>query len=199
MSHRRRASTARPALLLVIVLVGALGWPTSPAGAAVAGPVPELEPYASYQPQTGCSPRPKPGTVVLARWTVRTFGGRLGSISRACGPGTSEHKEGRAFDWGVNVRSRADRLRVRRFLETIFAPDAAGNRHVRARRMGIMYVIWADRMWSAWDGFRPEPYLSSSCPTVRRCSPTLRHRDHVHVSITRPAARGLTSWFADRL
>jgi hypothetical protein len=65
--------------------------------------------------------------------------------------------------------------------------------------MGIVYVIWNDRMYPAWDRFEPEAYLSSSCPTPKRCSPTLRHRDHLHVSLSRRGARGLTSWYAGRL
>ena len=54
-------------------------------------------------------------------------------------------------------------------------------------------------MYPAWTHFRPEPYLSSSCPTLRRCSATLRHRDHVHVSLSLAGAKGLTSWYAGRL
>jgi hypothetical protein len=60
-------------------------------------------------------------------------------------------------------------------------------------------VIWNDRMWSAWDRFEPEPYLSSSCSSRKRCSQTLRHRDHVHISLTRKGGRGETSWFEKRL
>ena len=29
--------------------------------------------------------------------------------------------------------------------------------------MGIMYIIWNDHMYSAWDQFEREDYLSSSC------------------------------------
>lgn len=204
MSHLRQAPRARLVLLLTLVVIGSLGWPAGSVRADVSvpdPPVPEvnvIEDYAHYEPQTTCSPRAKPGTITLGRWTVRSFGGRFGSISRSCGPGTSEHKEGRAFDWTVSVRSGADRMRVRRFLDSLFATDAAGNPHARARRMGVMYVIWNDRIWSAGGGFRSEPYLNSSCRTLRRCSPTLRHLNHVHISITRSAARGLTSWYAGR-
>jgi hypothetical protein len=65
--------------------------------------------------------------------------------------------------------------------------------------MGVMYLIWDDRMYPAWTGFEPEPYLSSSCQTRRRCSATLRHRDHLHVSLSGRGARGLTSWYEGRL
>ena len=57
--------------------------------------------------------------------------------------------------------------------------------------MGIMYVIWNDHMYSAWDQFEKESYLSSSCKRRKNCSATLRHRNHVHISLSRraPAAR----------
>lgn len=165
---------------------------------AVGAPVP-IEDYAPYQPATRCAPAAKPGTVVLARWTVARYGGRSIGISRACGGSRSEHQEGRAFDWAADVRRPADRLRVARLLIALLATDGAGNPDALARRMGIMYLIWNDRIYSAWDGFQPRPYLSSSCRTLARCSPTLRHRDHVHVSLTRGAAQGHTSWYAGRL
>lgn len=158
-----------------------------------------IEGYAPYQPATRCAPAAKPGTVVLARWTVGRYGGRLIGISRACGGSRSEHQEGRAFDWAADVRRPADRLRVARLMLALLATDAAGNPDALARRMGIMYLIWNDRIYSASDGFQPRPYLSSSCRTLARCSPTLRHRDHLHVSLTRGAAQGHTSWYAGRL
>ena len=53
-----------------------------------------------------------------------------------------------------------------------------------------MYVIWNDRMYAAYDGFVEKRYLSSGCRTRRTCSPTLRHRDHLHISLTRPGREG---------
>lgn len=167
---------------------------------APASAVRPLEPYADYQPATRCSPAAKPGTRMLARWLVNRHGSH-DSISRSCRRGsavTSEHQEGRAIDWFVDATTPRGRAAARRVLDDLFAPDAAGNRAVKARRMGVMYVIWNDRMYSAWREFRPEPYLSSSCPSRRRCSATLRHRDHVHVSLTRRAARAQTSWYVAR-
>jgi hypothetical protein len=122
-------------------------------------------------------------------------------MSRSCprkeGP-SSDHHTGRAFDWSVDATRPGDRRRVRAFLRQIFATDRRGERHALARRMGIAYVIWDDTTYQAWDRFRGEPYLSSSCKTRRKCSKTLRHRDHVHVSLSRAGARGRTSWFERR-
>lgn len=159
-----------------------------------------IEDYASYQPQTRCAPKAKPGTEVLGRFLVRRYGGAYGGISRACSrTSTSEHAEGRAFDWTNAATTRAGRRTARAFLADVRATDRAGKTDALARRMGIMYVIWNDRIYSAWNGFDPEPYLSSSCTKVKRCSATLRHRDHVHISLTRKAARGQTSWYDGRL
>ncbi len=155
-----------------------------------------IEPYAGYQPQTTCRQRPKPGVLTLADWLV-AHGGGYGPITRACSSSsTSEHQESRAFDWILDARSDADRALVSALLDELFAPDDLGQPHALARRMGIMYVIWDDTMYAAYDGFAPKRYLSSSCRTRRTCSPTLRHRDHLHVSLTRKGARGLTSWYA---
>ncbi|HVK26917.1 MAG TPA: hypothetical protein VM575_01135 [Nocardioides sp.] len=183
---------------LVTTLVALLALVPAVAAAGASRGLP-LEDYAAYQPATRCAPAAKPGTLVLARWTVNRYGGRFGGISRACGGSRSEHQEGRAFDWSVDVRRPADRARVARLMRDLFATNAAGEADALARRMGIMYLIWNDRIWSAWDGFEPHPYRSSSCPALRRCSRTLRHLDHVHISLTRGAAVGHTSWFVGRL
>ncbi len=170
----------------------------SPAGAAYA----PVEPYAGYEPQTQCSPPAKPGTTVLGRWIVATHRGGFGPISRSCAGGSvSEHKEGRAFDWRLSARSAADRARAARFLQQVLATGPSGEPAELARRMGIMYAIWNDRMYPAYNGFRAKPYVSSSCrgKPLRRCSRTLRHRDHMHISLTRAGGLGRTSWYIGRV
>ena len=170
-------------LVTCVVLVVA----PAPAGA--------IEDYPRYQPATKCSPKAKPGTKQLGHWLVRQYGGGFGPISRKCGGSRSEHTEGRAFDWTLNAARKADRRRAKGFLDRAFATDAHGNTDALARRMGIMYVIWNDRMYAAWEGYDAEPYLSSGCPSKKKCSKTLRHRDHMHISLTRRAARAETSWY----
>ena len=167
---------------------------------ASATETPPIDDYSPYVPQTNCNPTPKPGTKVFAAWLVRRHGGGSGTIGRSCkGTSVSEHKEGRAFDWVLDARSTADRLRARAFLDQVFATDAAGNTHSLARRMGIMYVIWNDHMWSSYAQFERRDYLSSSCKDVQHCSRTLRHRDHMHISLSRLGGKGLTSWYVGRL
>jgi hypothetical protein len=154
-----------------------------------------IEPYAGYQPQTRCLQTPRPGVLMLADWLVARGGG-YGPISRACSrSSTSEHQESRAFDWLLDAEDPVDLALAQALLDEVLAPDDLGEPHALARRMGIMYIIWNDRMYASYDDFEPKRYLSSSCRTKRSCSPTLRHRDHLHVSLTRKGARGRTSWY----
>ena len=158
-----------------------------------------LEDYASYQPQTGCSPTAKPGTKQLSRWVVNHFDGGYGPIGRPCrSGGTSEHKEGRAFDRTLDATKKADRQRAAVMMERIFRARRDGQEHVLARRMGIMYIIWNDHMYSADNRFEKRDYLSSSCTAKADCSTTLRHRNHMHISLIRKAARAETSWYVSR-
>ena len=154
-----------------------------------------MEAYADYQPQTRCRRTPRTGILLLADW-LTARGGGYGPISRDCsGSSTSEHKESRAFDWLLDARDPADAALAAALLDEVLAPDDTGEPHALARRMGIMYVIWDDTMYASYDAFAPKRYLSSSCRTRRRCSPSLRHRDHMHISLSRKGARGLTSWY----
>ncbi len=163
-----------------------------PSAAFAALPV---EGYAGYAPQNTCSPNAKPGTTKLATWLQKTYPG-TGSmgISRSCRDGgVSEHKEGRAFDWAADVNSARDRAAVADFLARAFATDAEGNQHALARRMGIMYLIWNDRIYSSYHGFKARPY--APCAVVTNCSATARHRNHVHLSLSRAGGNGTTSWY----
>ena len=191
MSFRTIVGRSIALLATTLLIVG-----VPPAGAAYA----PVEPYAEYQPQTRCSPKAKAGTVALGRWLVRTHGGRFGAISRSCaGRSVSEHKEGRAFDWTLDVRRARDRASAARFLRAAFATGPSGEHAELARRMGIMYVIWNDRIYSSYRQFSAKPYLNASCRRLSKCSRTLRHRDHLHISLTRAAGLGWTSWYAGRV
>ena len=190
----------RSLLVTVLVVAGlALGPAVSPAAvASVDGGGLPVDDYARYEPQTGCSKQPKPGTTALGVYLVATYGGSGGAVNRPCaGSGASEHKDGRAIDWVLDADDPVDRRRAKEFLAAAFATDAEGNPHALARRMGIMYVIWSDRYYAAYNQFQEESYLSSSCRNKRKCSKTLRHRDHMHISLSRAGGRGLTTFYVD--
>jgi hypothetical protein len=190
------ASTKRSLFKISLCAVTAvilLAMLPSAAGAAETG----IEAFPNYRPQTKCSPKAKPGTMMLAAYLMRHYkgSGSLG-ISRSCAAsGVSEHKEGRAFDWALNARSGRDRHYATDFLHRLRRTDRFGHTDALARRMGIMYVIWNDHIYSATYRYKKHRYLNAGCRTLRRCSAALRHRNHMHISLTRAAAQGSTSWY----
>src|SRR6185436_19657758 len=114
-----RSACRASARLLVVLLGLVLSVPV----AALAADAATVEDYAAYQPQTKCRPKAKPGTTYLGHWLVRKYGGGFGSIARSCGGGTSEHLEGRAFDWTLDASRKADRQRAKAFLDRAFRTD----------------------------------------------------------------------------
>ena len=198
---RSRTTTVLAAAALVCagLVTGMLG-PGVPQARAV-GDSPLVDAPAPYEGQVTCTKAPRPGTVALASWLMRTYPatGSMGLMRGCRVGGRSEHKDGRAFDWKADVRKKKTRRAAYDFIRKALATDAAGNPHALARRMGIMYLIWNDHIYSAWGGFEPADYLNGGCRSLKACSRTLRHRDHVHISLGRPGARAATSWFVHRL
>lgn len=146
------------------------------------GPVDD---YAPYQPQRLCHSLPKPGAVALAKLLLDAYPDTTSyGIGRACDAGPrSEHKEGRAFDWGAGVRDDREAAAVEDLLQRLLATDQDGNEHALARRLGVMYIIWDGHIWSSYraaDGWRP--YSGPSA-----------HTDHVHISLSWDGALGRTS------
>ena len=148
----------------------------------------EIEGFARYEGQSTCDPTPKPGTLALRDLLLSRYPSTnsLG-VSRACDVGgQSEHKEGRAFDWGADITNAADVAAVDDFLGALLATDDAGHKQALARRMGVMYVIWNQQIWGAYDsnaGWRPY-------------DGTNPHTDHVHISLSWAGARAETSYWS---
>ncbi len=150
---------------------------------------PEIDDYQPYDGQSTCAPTERPGVQDFRDMLLMEFPHTADwGITRACGAGgTSEHKEGRALDWRVDVfteRETADQL-----IAWLMATDEFGNKHAMARRLGVMYIIWDKKIWGSYNpdaGFRPY-----SCGgDVTSC-----HQDHVHFSFGWPGARQQTSWW----
>ena len=189
-------------IVALAVAVSSFAATASPAVAG-SGSVPtfgrSIEGYTPYQPQRTCSRAASAGAVRLSRWLLARYRGSSSSgIMRACSAGgTSEHKDGRAFDWHVDYRTSRGRAQGLAFLKLALANDRYGNRDAIARRMGIMYIIWNDRIYSASRGFSPRAYVHPACrgKAVSRCSPTLRHLDHMHISLGWAGARAVTSFW----
>ena len=190
--HLTRAVTAALAWSLVAaVLVGLNASPAEAVVPKLAGTyTAAIEPLARYVGQSTCSPKAKPGTVAFANLLLRTYpNSRSLGISRACNVGgQSEHKEGRAFDWGVSVHSARDRASVNALIQWLFKSDAYGNRYAMARRLGIQYIIWNHRIWGSYAAGAGWRKYTGSNP----------HTDHVHFSLSWAGARKQTSFWHPR-
>jgi hypothetical protein len=148
-----------------------------------------IEGMPSYQPQVICDPVAKPGVVALGGLLTATYPDTtVVDIARSCTSeaGTSEHKDGRALDWGANYKNTQQVAEVHAVFSWLFAPDAQGNPNAMLRRLGIMYIIWNKQIWGSWS-HSWQPY---SCSGVTAC-----HQDHVHFSFDWAGALKKTSFW----
>lgn len=194
---RSLTRSSRPLVGLVLTLALALVGATvaAPAGAAELPPGPTapaaapdpIDAYVPYQGQSTCDPTVKPGAKYLVDLLQSYYRvGRNSGITRGCSVGgQSEHKEGRAVDWAVNVAHPAEKAAADQFVHWLTATGPDGKVGYNARRLGVMYVIWNRQMWSnssASAGWRP---YTGAQP----------HTDHVHISLSWNGAYMRTSWW----
>ena len=185
-------------MLLATAAVAAIAL-TPLATASSALPVPRAavrlpataEALAPYVPQDSCNPVAKPGVVAFRTLMLATYKrGSDGGIVRACADGaTSEHKEGRAWDWMLDVRNPQDAAVASAVLQFLLAAGPHGEPAWNARRLGIMYIIWDGQIWGAYrpsDGWRP--YTGTS-----------EHTDHIHFSFSWAGAWKRTSWWTGKV
>src|SRR4051795_2795659 len=161
-----------------------------------------IEPFAAYVEQTACDPTRRPGTVRLARLladTYRSYSGASWGATYACGTDgdRSEHYDGRAIDWMVSVRSAPQYAAAKAALGWLLATDRAGHQAAMARRLGVMYLIYNNRMWGSWDG-RWHDYNNCAHRTSR-ADDNACHRTHVHISLSWNGATGHTSFWTKRV
>lgn len=172
------------------------------APAALAAPrSPQFGPHidaTTYQAQSTCSPSPKPGVEAFRKLVMDAYPNTgYGYISRACHIGaTSEHKEGRAWDWMVDANNTRQRAAADDLIGWLTTSDGHGNPHAMARRTGIMYLIWNRKIWSSSSGWRVYcEQKSSGCISPRTGSFLSPHTDHVHFSFTWDGARKRTTFY----
>jgi peptidoglycan hydrolase-like protein with peptidoglycan-binding domain len=167
--------------------------PTVPSGLPTG-----IEALAGYVKQVSCDPTPKPGAVALGRLLAATYPGTSYLIGHGCGsePIASEHQDGRAIDWMVSARSATQKAQAQAFLGWLFDTDDTGRAFAQARRLGVMYVIWADRIWGAWSPMEGwSPY--STCAThPEAAADTVCHRDRMLISLSWNGAMARTSFFS---
>jgi hypothetical protein len=160
-----------------------------PASAAPASPIfgAQIDSYASYDGQDTCDPAAKPGVTAFKNLLNQTYGSHNAGIGRECHiGGASEHKEGRALDYGFNYNNTTDRAQATELIDWLLATDAYGNEHAMARRLGLMYIIWNKQQWRAYNN--PDVWTSYSGASD--------HTDHIHFSFSWAGANQQTSWWS---
>jgi hypothetical protein len=202
-------------LLRVLTVLGcicavALGMiaASAPAGAAAARTphaprkfTPTIEQLAPYVGQASCDPHIKKGTAKLGKLLLRTYPGTTFASTYACGTdgSQSEHYEGRAIDWMASARVKSQRADARAFIQWLLATDKYGDTDAMARRLGVMYVIFNNRMWGAWSG-RWEEYNNCQHKKMRAHKfDNACHRTHVHISLSWNGARGRTTFWTGKV
>jgi hypothetical protein len=185
--------------IAIALLAAALSGAAVPAFAAPAAPDlgPVMDPPAGYEGQTKCSPGAKPGVLAFQQMVLAEYPGTgAGGIGRDCSSGgQSEHKEGRAWDWGVSAANSSQRAAVSDLMAWLSATDAYGNEHAMARRLGVMYVIWDKRIWFPLAGWRTYCVVKKGVCVGDDGGVRSPHTDHVHFSFTWAGARRQTSFW----
>ncbi len=201
-AHARRLGVATALLAACsATVVGAV--PTHAAAPPPATPpaMPAgIESLAGYVPVTSCDPHAKPGVNALGKLLVKAYPGTSYGIDRVCGSSpTSEHNEGRAIDWMVSVRNPARAAQAGAVLKWLLAKDAAGNPYANARRLGVMYIIWNNKMWRAYDPSSGWREYRGCTTKPARSADTTCHRDHIHISLSWEGAMARTSFWTKRV
>jgi hypothetical protein len=181
-----------PAAIVLLAVTASLLPLVLSSAAAAAPPQPEtprfgkaIEGYAAYEGNTVCDPVDRRGTTKLAHLIRTTYGTdeSIGISRNECYT-PSEHNDGRALDWMIDVSSPPEKAKADTFLDWLLATDKHGNTHAMARRLGVMYIIFNRHMWRAYGD-----------PGWSRYDGTNPHTDHIHISLSYDGASGRTSFW----
>jgi hypothetical protein len=190
-------------LALFVLIAAALSAPASAeAGftdlltAHVAGLSAQPPDAIHYDWARKCTGHAQVGALDLQNWLATNVPGVSWGIYSCrkvrVGSSLSLHAEGRAVDWHLDVKKRADRAVATDLINAFLAPDVAGTPHAMARRMGIQEIIWNCRIWSAnYPDAGMRPY--SVCR--RKVSRTEAHKDHLHIGLNWRGARAQTTYW----
>jgi hypothetical protein len=107
----------------------------------------------------------------------------------------SNHAAGRAVDFcvtGCAVTSKGTQ-QGNALVNWLLAPDAAGNRQARARRLGVQQILWNNHCWSTASYRADTDRKVRWARQMRECG--IGHENHVHLDFTIDGAKGRTSAF----
>lgn len=146
-----------------------------------------------YDRARRCRDNPRKGTKKLIRFMKRYSKRTVpyGTIRcESLGSGMSVHSDGRALDWGLDARKKRQKRQAMAIIRTWIDRDNKGRRTALARRMGIQMIIYNCKYWMAGDGKKMRDYSTCS-----RSNPTQSHIDHIHIELTRKAAKLRTTYW----
>lgn len=203
--RRRAGGAARATVALALTAVAVFATVTVADAPAQAVPPPTpnfggaaVEGYAPQPPFECLHKDPhRPGVEKTMAMLIKAYpNSREGGTWANCvgHTSTSDHYSGRALDWHPGrpfveptASARADGYEVVRWL----LATVNGVPNLRARRLGIVYIIWDNRIWidriRVWQQYQ-------DC-TGTQGNPTTCHRDHVHLTFGTAGAEGRTSWW----
>ena len=194
-AKRRRLLSPRGASVVAAAVLASCATQTAAFAEGIPVPAPPtglpagIEPFAPYQPQEICYPAAQVGVVAFRNLILHTYPhtGDDGIVRECSAPdGSSEHKDGRAWDWLVRAAVPAERAEADTLLRWLTRRDAAGYTAANARRLGLMYMVWNGRIWKSY-------HAALGWQTYRGSDP---HVGHVHFSFSWAGALGRTSYFS---
>jgi len=142
-----------------------------------------------YDGGGNCVSKDPPGMKALIRWMKKNTKKNVPYGTIRCDGGV--HGTGRALDWMLDARDKRSKAMAMTVINTWMADDKRGRDNALARRMGIQLIIYNCRYWQAGDkSWNPYSACSGSHP-----DPTQGHIDHVHIELTKAAARLQTSYW----
>jgi peptidoglycan hydrolase-like protein with peptidoglycan-binding domain len=94
-------------------------------------------------------------------------------------------------------RNATQRAQADALLTWLFARDARGNAYANARRLGVMYIIWNNKIWGSYNPTWA-PY-NNCAKTPQTSMDTACHRDHMHFSLSWEGAQGRTSYWTKKV
>lgn len=156
-----------------------------------------------YDPAAKCTPKAKrPGVLAMTQWLEANTRGVFWGSYRCEKWGkrsASLHAENRAIDWHLDVKNSADKRAAEKLVRLLLAPDAAGNPQALARRMGVEELIWDCGYWGAgMTEFNPYGPCYKRGKLRKKVNVTIAHRDHIHIGLTKAAAKAETSFWSRR-
>lgn len=146
-----------------------------------------------YDGAGGCVSRDPKGMKALIKFMKQTTKKNVPYGTIRCDGGV--HGTGRALDWALDARKRSQKRLAMTVINTWLAEDDRGRNNALARRMGVQMIIYNCRWWQAGDrGWSPYSACSGRNP-----DPTQGHIDHIHIELTKPAAKLKTSFWQSEL